>query len=114
MGLIRVSPKLPRILYKSEDNSMMPMYDGFISDHHGWCVIGGSVEDVEAILRSAYAENMPLGDSVKLGQKALGRGSNGSSTLTPDNLEVCVLGKELAARKFRRLSTDELRGMLDA
>jgi Mrp family chromosome partitioning ATPase/uncharacterized protein involved in exopolysaccharide biosynthesis len=31
VGLIRVSPKLPRILYKSEDNSMMPMYDGFIS-----------------------------------------------------------------------------------
>lgn len=31
VGLIKVSPKLPRILYQSEDNSMMPMYDGFIS-----------------------------------------------------------------------------------
>ena len=98
-----------------EDNSIYKvMYDGFISDHQGWCVIGGSVEDVEGILRSDYTENMPLGDSVKLGQKALGRGSNGSSNLTSDNLEVCVLGKELAARTFRRLSTDELRGMLDA
>jgi 20S proteasome alpha/beta subunit len=90
------------------------MYDGFISDHHGWCVIGGNVEDVESVLRSDYAEALPLGGAVKLGRKALENGSNGSSELPAENLEACVLDQALAARKFRRLSTDEVRGMLDA
>ena len=90
------------------------MYDGFISDHQGWCVIGGNVEDVENILRSDYAEGSPLGETIDLGRKALERGSNGSSALTAENLEVCVLDPVLPTRKFRRLSTEEVHGMLNA
>jgi proteasome alpha subunit len=104
----------PRLAGHETSSIYKVMYDGFISDHHGWCVIGGNVEDVESVLRSDYAEALPLGGAVKLGRKALENGSNGSSELPAENLEACVLDQALAARKFRRLSTDEVRGMLDA
>ena len=90
------------------------MYDGFISDHQGWCVIGGNHEDVGSVLRGEYAEELPLGDAVRLGRKALESGTSGSAGLAADNLEVCVLDQNLPARKFRRLSTEEVKGMLDA
>jgi len=35
-------------------------------------------------------------------------------SLGAENLEVCVLDQALPVRKFRRLSTDEVRGLLDA
>jgi proteasome alpha subunit len=104
----------PRLAGHEESSIYKVMYDGFISDHRGYCVIGGNQEDVETTLRNEYAESLPLGDAIKLGRKALETGSNGSSSLTEDNLEVCVLDQSLPTRKFRRLSTEEVRGMLDA
>ena len=102
----------PRLAGHEESSIYKIMYDGFISDHHGWCVIGGSVEEVESVLKNDYEEGMPLGGAVKLGREALGRGSNGSSELDAEKLEVCVLDQALPNRKFRRLSTDEVTGML--
>lgn len=104
----------PRLAGHEESSIYRVMYDGFISDHQGWCVIGGNVEDVEGVLRSEYADSMPLGGAIGLGRKALESGTSGSSSLTAENLEVCVLEQALPARKFRRLSTEEVRGMLDA
>lgn len=102
----------PRLAGHEENSIYKIMYDGFISDHHGWCVIGGSVEDVEGVLKNDYSEGMPLGAAVKLGRDALGRGSNGSSVLDAASLEVCVLDQALPYRKFQRLSSDEVTGML--
>ena len=51
--------------------------------------------------------NNPTG--AVLGRGALGRATDGKSTVTPENLEVCVLEKARIGRKFRRLDTDELR-----
>ncbi len=104
----------PEALGHENSSIYKVMYDGFISDHHGWCAIGGNVDDVEGVLRSDYAEDLPLGDAIILGRKSLERGSQGSSGLTADNLEVCVLDQALSDRKFRRLSTEEVSGMLDA
>jgi proteasome alpha subunit len=89
-------------------------FDGFISDRHGYCVIGGHVDDVQSMLRSDFREGMPLGDSLGLGRKALSRGANGSGEIPPENLEVCVLERSREGRKFRRLPADEVKGMLEA
>lgn len=89
-------------------------FDGFISDHSGYCVIGGSVDDVENVLKDEYREGMPAGAAVQLGRKALDRGANDGSNLDAASLEVCILDRDLAGRKFRRLSADEVQGMLDA
>jgi len=89
-------------------------YDGFISDHPGFCVIGGNVDDVESVLKNDYQDGMPAGDAAKLARRALNAGSERSSDLEAKSLEVCLLDRNRTGRKFCRLSTDEVQGMLDA
>lgn len=86
-------------------------FDGFISDHKGFCVIGGNVEDVESALKNDYSEGTSLAESVALGRKALERGSDGAS-LGIDSLEVCVLDRPRKGRKFRRLDPAEIEQLL--
>ena len=97
-----------------EHNSMYRVkFDGFISDHKGFCVIGGSVDDVQRVLDESYSEGMPAGDAASLGRKALEAGSNGGSSLGVSDLEVCMLSRERDRRKFVRLSADQVQSMLD-
>ncbi len=88
-------------------------YDGSISDHRNFCVIGGSEEELRSHLSANYRPDLPLGEILRLGRDALGRASNGKSSVNPDNLEVCILEKARIGRKFRRLDADELRQHLD-
>ena len=83
-------------------------FDGSVSDHSGYCVIGGAAEELGAYLRNQYAADLPLGDALRLGRNALGRASEGQTTVPPENLEACVLEKGRNGRKFRRLRTEEL------
>jgi proteasome alpha subunit len=87
-------------------------FDGSISDHRDHCVIGGSVENLEAHLRGHYKADLPLGDAVRLGKETLERAQNGAPALEPENLELCLLERSRPTRKFRRLSADEVRGIL--
>ncbi len=100
-----------------EDHSDNTLYrvtfDGFISDHSGYCVSGGNVEDVEAVLKDDYREGLSTTDAIQLGRKALSSGAERSSTLEADNLEVCVLERKRPNRKFVRLSTEEVSSMLE-
>ena len=89
-------------------------YDGFISDHSGFCAIGGNVEDVETVLRSDYREGMPAGEAAKLARRALTAGTEGSSELATESLEVCLLDRSRTGRKFCRLSSDEVQSILDS
>jgi proteasome alpha subunit len=98
-----------------EQNSIYRVkFDGFISDHKGFCVIGGNVEDVQRVLDDSYQKDMPLGEAAKLACKALEAGSNGGSNLGVDDLEVCLLDRERTGRKFVRLSADQVQDTLDA
>ena len=89
-------------------------FDGSISDHRNYCVIGGSVENLERHLQSNYRPELPLGEALRLGKGTLERAENGAGELSVDNLEVCLLDKSRPSRKFRRLSADEVRGILGA
>jgi proteasome alpha subunit len=89
-------------------------FDGSISDHRNYCVIGGSAEELGDFLRGRYKADLPLGEALALGRSALDRASDGQSSVAPENLEVCVLEKDRIGRKFRRLTTDEVRGQLGA
>ncbi|MFP6655034.1 MAG: proteasome subunit alpha [Myxococcota bacterium] len=88
-------------------------YDGFISDHPGFCVIGGNVEDVELVLKNDYLDDMSAGAAAILGRRALDAGAERSSALDAASLEVCLLDRAQGGRKFRRLSTEEVEGMLE-
>ncbi|HSF02030.1 MAG TPA: proteasome subunit alpha [Solirubrobacterales bacterium] len=86
-------------------------FDGSISDHRNYCVIGGTVENLESHLQAQYRPGLPLGDAVRLGRATLERAQNGNR-LEAEKLEVCTLERSRPTRKFRRLSADEVRGIL--
>jgi len=97
-----------------EDNALyIVKFDGFISDHRGFCVIGGNVDEVQGVLQSEYREGLPLGDAVRLGRRAL-QPASGGGRLDSSSLEVSVLERAREGRKFSRLSAEEVQGMLDA
>jgi proteasome alpha subunit len=98
-----------------EKNSIYRVqFDGSISDHDGYCVIGGSAEELGGFLQTQYRTGLPLGEAIGLGRSALERAADGQASVPPANLEVCVLEKVRSGRKFRRLSTDEVGGELGA
>jgi hypothetical protein len=55
---------------------------------------------------------MPLGDAMRLGRTALQRATDGEPRVEMENLEVCVRERGRAGRKFRRLTTDIVIGLL--
>jgi proteasome alpha subunit len=96
-----------------EQNSLYRVkFDGFISDHKGFCVIGGNVQDVQSVLDDDYREGITRGEAINLGLKALLRGASDSSTLDATKLEVCILDRLRVGRKFVRLSAEVVHGML--
>jgi proteasome alpha subunit len=89
-------------------------FDGSISDHEGFCVIGGASEELSEFLKEEYRSGMPLGEALSLGRTALQRAAEGEPRVEPENLEVCVLERSRLGRKFRRLSTDMVKEQLGA
>jgi len=96
-----------------ENNALYRVkFDGFISDHKGFVVIGGNVDDVQGALQDEYREGMSQGEAVRMGLKALTRGAGDATALDAQNLEVCILDRGRTGRKFARLSADEIDGIL--
>ncbi len=89
-------------------------FDGSISDHHGYCVIGGAADDLADHLESQFRTGMPLGDAARLGLDALQRANDGAAPVAPENLEVCLLESRRPGRKFNRLPSDTVRELLGA
>ena len=87
-------------------------FDGSISDHEGFCAIGGAVDELNSFLKDQFREKMPLGDAARIGRSALERAAEGEPRVDPENLEVCVLDRSRQGRKFRRLSTDMVKELL--
>jgi proteasome alpha subunit len=87
-------------------------YDGSISDHHGFCVIGGAAEELTDFLRSSYRDEIPLGEAIGLGKRALERAAESEPSIEVKNLEVCVLERERTGRKFVRLNSDRVGELL--
>jgi proteasome alpha subunit len=87
-------------------------FDGSISDHEGYCVIGGTADDISAHLQSHFRPGLSLAEAVQLGHSALERSSEGGTAVPPEHLEVCVLEKSRVGRKFRRLSPAEIQDLL--
>jgi proteasome alpha subunit len=87
-------------------------FDGSISDHKGFCVIGGAAEELNGYLKNEFRPNLPLGDAIRLGRNALQRATDGEPRVAPEHLEVCFLERARPGRKFNRLKTDQVREAL--
>ena len=81
-----------------------------IQDQEGYCAIGGSVDSLQAYLSANYRGGLSLRDAVRLGRDTLQRAENGQPDLAAEKLEVAVLDRTRSSgRRFRRLTTDEIR-----
>ena len=96
------------------DNSLYRVtFDGFISDHADYCVIGGNVGDVETSLAANYRDGLSAGEAIQLGRNALDSASERGSNLSEKTLEVCILDRSLSGRKFTRVPVEEVQRMLE-
>jgi proteasome alpha subunit len=87
-------------------------FDGSISDHQNYCVIGGAADELSNFLKDRYRPNLPLREALEVGRSALQRAAEGQPRVGPENLEACALERRRVGRKFHRLSADVLRELL--
>lgn len=96
-----------------ENNAIFRIqFDGSVSDHEKFCVIGGAADDLNTYLKGEFQEGLPLQEALQLGRTALQRATDGTPEVAPENLEVCVLERAVQGRKFRRLTTESVRASL--
>jgi len=85
------------------------LYDGSVTDRQGWVAMGGQSEAL--YLKDKYPSKTPaLAAAAKLGHQALL--SVEGREVPPEALEVAVLDRTRARRKFRRLTREELKKLL--
>jgi proteasome alpha subunit len=88
-------------------------FDGSIIDEKHFAVIGGRAEAVQTVLKEKSPNRLPsLGAALVLCVSALEQTAN--QKLQPEGLEVAVLDRNRAGRKFRRLSVADVRQLLSS
>ena len=97
---------------RTETNELFHiLYDGSVTDRQGWVAMGGQAEALGTYLKDKYPKKeLDLKAGLKLGHDALV--SVEGREPTPDGLEVAVLDRTRARRKFRRLTNEELSSLL--
>jgi proteasome alpha subunit len=89
------------------------LFDGSVTDEHGFVAIGGHAEDLMEALKGEYATGWDLATAVRTAVKVLG--SPDARELASDTIEAGVLDRaRTQRRKFRRLDDDEIAGILAA
>ncbi|MBI3648240.1 MAG: proteasome subunit alpha [Actinobacteria bacterium] len=87
------------------------LFDGSVTDEHGYIAIGGHAEDLMEELRQRYQEGWDLTTAVKTCVQVLGAPE--SRTIEPVAIEAGVLDRTRThRRKFRRLDDDEIARIL--
>jgi proteasome alpha subunit len=95
-----------------EDNELFHvLYDGSVTDEDGFVAMGGESEALAERLGERYRQGMDLPAALKAGVEAMTAG-NGEGPVEPTRLEIAVLERSAARRKFRRLADDEVAGIL--
>jgi proteasome alpha subunit len=87
------------------------LFDGSVTDEHGFVAIGGHAEDLTETLKQRYSTGWDLPTAVKTAVDVLG--SPDSRTIETSQIEAGVLDRtKPQRRKFRRLPDDEISGYL--
>src|SRR5919198_4051636 len=80
------------------------LFDGSVTDEHGFVGIGGRADELTRHLKDTYQEGGDLATSVRAAVKALA--ATEERDLPADQTEAAVLDRTRNRRKFRRLSDD--------
>jgi proteasome alpha subunit len=87
------------------------LFDGSVTDEHGFVAIGGHADDLTESLKERYGPGWDLPTAVKNAVQVLG--SPDSRTIEHDHIEAGVLERsQPRRRKFRRLTDSEVAGFL--
>ena len=87
------------------------LFDGSVTDEHGFVAIGGHAEDLTESLKGRYGAGWDLPTAVKTAVEVLG--APDSRTIEHDHIEAGVLERsQPRRRKFRRLTDAEVAGYL--
>jgi proteasome alpha subunit len=87
------------------------LFDGSVTDEHGFVAIGGHADDLTETLKEKYATGWDLATAVKNAVHVLG--APDSRTIEHDHVEAGVLERsQQRRRKFRRLTDAEVAGFL--
>jgi proteasome alpha subunit len=87
------------------------LFDGSVTDEHGFVAIGGHAEDLTEALKQRFAAGWDLPTAVKTAVEVLG--SPESRTIAADQIEAGVLDRtSTKRRKFRRLEDTEVAQIL--
>lgn len=88
------------------------LYDGSVADEDNYVAMGGQSEELTRYFEKNFKPAMGLPEAVRMGVGSLNEVEN--RQLDHSNLEVAVLDRNRDRRKFARLSTREVAGMLEA
>ncbi|MGI8615996.1 MAG: proteasome subunit alpha [Actinomycetota bacterium] len=87
------------------------LFDGSVTDEHGFVAIGGHADDLTESLKERYGPAWDLPTAVKNAVQVLG--APDSRTIDHDHIEAGVLERsQPRRRKFRRLPDSEVAGLL--
>ena len=87
------------------------LFDGSVTDEHGFVAIGGHADDLTESLKEKYGPGWDLTTAVKNAVQVLG--APDSRTIDHDHIEAGVLERSNPRRrKFRRLTDAEVAGFL--
>ncbi|MGI9016604.1 MAG: proteasome subunit alpha [Euzebya sp.] len=82
------------------------LYDGSISDEDGFVAIGGNADAINEALDASYEAGMSRGIAVRTAVQALQQVED--REMDPGRMEVAGLDRNLARRKFFRLTDSEV------
>ena len=85
------------------------LYDGTVMDEGGFSVLGGDAEAITTRMREVEVDQLTLEAAVRAATGAL---SGPDRQLKADDLEVAVLARSNGRRCFKRLTDDEVAGLL--
>ncbi len=80
-------------------------FDGSIGDEKGFAAIGGQAEELRLYLKDKYEAGLDRKGALRLATQALEAATG--AKVKPQSLEVAILERGRAGRKFRRLSQEE-------
>jgi proteasome alpha subunit len=86
------------------------LFDGSVTDEHGYVAIGGRAEDLSTYLGERFQEGLDLAGALKLASQTLATVED--SAAGADNLEGAVLERTRPRRKFRRLADQEIKAQI--
>ena len=97
----------------ADDQIYRITFDGSVAEEHGFVAMGGQSDQVAGVLKQHYADSMPLADALATAIEGMSGPQNGERPeVSAGQLEVAVLDRGRAHRKFRRLAGARLEALL--